>query len=170
VAFKIPTFNVWMKIYYALAVDDDDATVRYQGPYWIKGQLRTTLGHSSNDMEAELPKWAAVRNIEQTPFGVGDVLQVAGYNQMYWFILTACDVGPGFANEHRTVFLVPPQDRTWNGARGFFPRAVDIDAVPPDGALMVPLIPPGATDIDPDLIYPVDPPGSWPDRWPIGGV
>jgi len=127
--YKLPNFNAWGRYYRRL--QDVEGGTLWAVPRYFPCQLQRTEARFSNQLA--VPKHLGFRPIDQTPGGLGDVVQIAGNEYMWWVVVSVCDVGSGFANEHRVISLTTPNDQSWDSARGLFIPATNTTLLPPPG-------------------------------------
>ncbi len=136
-AFRLPKFNLWGRLWFVNCPEDNPASASYDdGPWYFRCQMRSA-SHGSTVFQLEVEKGMNFRPANHTPFLLGDRIQLAGWRYMYAHIYNVSDVGCGFPNEHRSVLGVFPDDVSWDHHNQWYPIVVNPDLQPPDGAQML---------------------------------
>lgn len=147
--YKLPDFNLWGRMWYRMSAGT--ASSHFQGPFYFPCQFKYRPEYNVNVVM--VPPRLGFRPLQQTPDGLGDILQVSGNENMWWIIISVLDVGSGYFNEHRQMTVIQPTDQSDNSERGLFVPAVRTGILPPEDAVMVPeTIPLDGWD-DPGLFF-----------------
>lgn len=145
-AFYLPRFNVWCRVWRKLTTNTNPIEIGYsicqvRGP---EGRISPPQGQVG--FEVLFPKWSDVRGFPQGVNGDGDFIQVAGWGPRTAQINSIADKGAGFANEYRVAvvgWVNFTDGLKYNKLKGAGP--VEPTLLPPDGYTPLPLIDPEAS-------------------------
>lgn len=133
--YKIPNFNLWARVWYVRSTGLLITDRYYLGPFYTRCSIAKDINLFA--MHFNFPKRTNLRHQNMTPFNIGDIIQVAGWEYMWGWIEAVWDVGAGFPNEHRMARVYFPDDITPFSDLGMFTPAATLDVVPPEGAVMI---------------------------------
>lgn len=136
--YKVPTFNLWGRIWRVWSSGLLIADRYYLGPYYTRCSIARDINLFT--MQVNFPKHSYLRSQQMTAFNQGDIFQVAGWDYMYGWIESVFDVGAGFPNEHRMARVYWPFDITPFNDEGFYTPAASTELEPPEGAEMLQLV------------------------------
>jgi len=139
--FKVPAFNVWCQVVRPSSPNP------FQIHGWSRCQVRGTDSHSDPGptprtiFQILFPKYSDVRSFEQSPDGLQDFIQVAGWGARFARIEGVSDKGVGFSNEYRIAvvnWVSRDVGSPYNSVSGC--GATDNTLEPPVGYTPLPLI------------------------------
>lgn len=140
-AFRVPVFNVWAKVYHW---DNTIPVPAYVSAGYSLCQQRGVDSHtdasalSTNMFQVLFPKGSDVRGPLQSASGIGDRIQIAGYGTQTVRVHSLSDKGTGFTNEYRIANVY------WDiGVAADSLNRVNILLAPPPGFLPLPILPVG---------------------------
>jgi len=136
--YKLPNFNTWGRFWKRF--DSGNTSASFSEPFYFRCQFKHIDRAFVNNVL--VPPRLGFRSIDQTPQGLGDIVQIAGNENMWWVVVSVFDLGAGFPNEHRGFSVGAPQDESETSDRGLFMPSVSTTLIPPDGAMMMPETPP----------------------------
>jgi len=132
--YKLPNFNTWGR-YWLRRTAGLEVNI-FRGPYYFPCQWKHIENAFRNCVLT--PPRLPFRQIETTPQGLGDIIQIAGNETRWWVVVSVFDIGGGFFNEHRSISVADTADETEFSERGFEMPSMTTTLVPPPGAVMMP--------------------------------
>jgi len=138
--YKVPNFNLWCRIWRVECDTSDEDDRYYLPPRYTRCAIAKDINLFS--MHVLFPKWTGIRDNDQTPLFLGDLIQVGGWENMVATIGSVRDIGAGFPNEHRAAIVNWWIDVSPGSLYGQICGSVNPDLEPPEDAEMMPLTPP----------------------------
>jgi len=154
--YKVPNFNLWARIWQVRCNTGDAEDRYYLPPKYTRCAIAKDINLFS--MHILFPKHTALRDNDQTPLFLGDLIQVAGWENMVASIQSVRDIGAGFFNEHRAAYVYWWIDASPGSPYGQLCGSVNPDLEPPDGAEMVGLVEPADFWEEPQIVGEHPPP------------
>jgi len=154
--YKVPNFNLWARIYKVNCETSDAADRFYLPPRYTRCSIAKDINLFS--MHVLFPKWTGIRDNDQTPLFLGDLIQIAGWEGMSGTIGSVRDIGAGFPNEHRSAIVNWWIDVSPGSLYGQVCGSVNAALEPPEGADMMFLTPPADFWQEPQIVTEHPPP------------
>jgi len=101
--YKVPNFNLWARVFRVQCTTSDANDRYYQPPQYTRCAIAKDVNLFC--MQMLFPKYTGLRDNDQTPLFLGDLIQVAGWENMVATIGSVRDIGAGFFNEHRAAIV-----------------------------------------------------------------